>query len=74
MVKQICKIKDVFDLFAGGDVNREHFSAYKTNTHVFGVYSNSLTNHGLYGYTDAPKYAGDSITITGRGSVGHAEY
>lgn len=40
MVKQIYKIKDVFDLFAGGDVNRNHFSAHKTNTHVFGVYSN----------------------------------
>ena len=71
---QTYKIKELFDLFAGGDVNRNHYSAYKTNTHVFGVYSNSLTNHGLYGYTDAPKYPGDSITITGRGSIGHAEY
>ena len=71
---QTYKIKDLFNLFAGGDINRNHFSAYRTNTHVFGVYSNSLISHGLYGYTDVPKYPGDSITITGRGSVGHAEY
>ena len=68
------KIKDVFDLFAGGDVDRNHFSLHKTNSHKYGVYSNSLESKGLYGYTDSPKYVGNSITITGRGSIGHAEY
>ena len=74
MVDKIYKIKDVFNLFAGGDVNRTHFSEYKTSTYIFCIYSNSLADHGLYGYTDVPKYSGDSITITGRGSIGHAEY
>lgn len=74
MVEKVYKIKDVFNLFAGGDVNHSHFSEYKTSAYFFCVYSNSLADHGLYGYTDVPKYSGDSITITGRGSIGHAEY
>lgn len=68
------RIKDIFDLSAGGDVNKEHFSAYKTSEYRYPIYSNSLENHGLYGYTSSPKYSADSVTITGRGSVGHAEY
>lgn len=68
------RIKDIFDLSAGGDVDKEHFSAYKTSEHRYPIYSNSLENHGLYGYTSNPKYSADSVTITGRGSVGHAEY
>ena len=74
MVEKVYKIKDVFNLFAGGDVNHSHCSDYKTSAYIFCVYSNSLADHGLYGYTDVPKYSGDSITITGRGSIGHAEY
>lgn len=68
------KLKDLFNLFAGGDIDIEHFSQYKTPVHCFPIYSNSLNNKGLYGYTSVPKYKGNSITITGRGSVGHAEY
>lgn len=68
------RLKDIFNLFAGGDIDIEHFSHYKTPIHCFPIYSNSLNNKGLYGYTSAPKYKGNAITITGRGSVGHAEY
>lgn len=68
------RIKDIFDLSAGGDVDKKHFSVYKTGECCYPVYSNSLENHGLYGYTSKPKYNADSVTITGRGSVGHAEY
>ena len=68
------RLKDLFNLFAGGDIDIEHFSQYKTPIYCFPIYSNSLNNKGLYGYTSVPKYKGNSITITGRGSVGHAEY
>ena len=68
------RIKDIFDLSAGGDVDKEHFSAYKTSECRYPIYSNALENHGLYGYTSNPKYSANSVTITGRGSVGHAEY
>lgn len=68
------RLKDLFNLFAGDDIDIEHFSEYKTPIYCFPIYSNSLNNKGLYGYTSAPKYKGNSITITGRGAVGHAEY
>lgn len=68
------RLKDLFNLFAGGDIDIEYFSQYKTPIYCFPIYSNSLNNKGLYGYTSVPKYKGNSITITGRGSVGHAEY
>lgn len=68
------KIKDVFDLSAGGDVDRKHFSTYKTSEHQYPIFSNSLENHGLYGYTSNPRCCANAVTITGRGSVGHAEY
>lgn len=68
------KISELFNLYAGGDLDKENFSAYKTPTYCFPIYSNSLKNHGLYGYTSRPKYKEDSITITGRGTIGVAEY
>jgi type I restriction enzyme S subunit len=57
------KLKNLFNLFAGGDIDIEHFSQYKTPVHCFPIYSNSLNNKGLYGYTSVPKYKGNSITI-----------
>ena len=59
-----------FDLFAGGDVDREHFSETRTNIFRYPIYANALQRNGLYGFTSNPKYNGDSITITGRGDVG----
>jgi type I restriction enzyme S subunit len=68
------KLGDLFDLYAGGDVDRNNFSPIKTSTHLYPIYSNSLQNEGLYGYTSVPKYKGNSITITGRGFVGIPMY
>ena len=50
------RLKDLFNLFAGGDIDIEHFSQYKTPIYCFPIYSNSLNNKGLYGYTSVPKY------------------
>jgi len=63
-----------FDLFAGGDVDRECFSHTKTNQCKYPIYANALQKAGLYGYTANPKYRADSITITGRGDIGVAMY
>lgn len=65
---------DIFKLSAGGDLDRTSYSPFRTNTYCFPIYSNSIDNHGLYGFTSKYNYKGDSITITGRGNVGHAEY
>ena len=63
-----------FDLFAGGDVDREHFSETRTNVFKYPIYANALQREGLYGFTSNPRYKGDSITITGRGDVGVPMY
>ena len=68
------KIEDLFDIQVGGDLNLEHYSPNKTTTYCYEIVSNSLTNRGVYGYTSLPHYSADSITVTGRGNVGHAEY
>ena len=68
------KLGDVFEVKVGGDLDVPHYSPYKTIDCRYEIVSNSLTNHGHYGYTSLPNFPGDSITVTGRGNVGHAEY
>ena len=71
---EIKTIGDLFDVEVGGDLQKDCFSSYKTVSHQYPIYSNSLENNGLYGYTTAPNYPAESITLTGRGSLGHAEH
>jgi len=70
----VTNIGTEFDLFAGGDVNRECLSSTQTNKFKYPIYANSLQNEGLYGYTSNPRYKANSITITGRGDIGIAMY
>lgn len=66
------KLGDIFDICAGGDVDKLDFSKGKTQKYKFPIYSNSLENNGLYGYADSYQYPGNCITVTGRGTLGHA--
>ena len=68
------KLGDVFEVKVGGDLDLPHYSPNKTLDCRYEIVSNPLANHGHYGYTSLPKFPGDSITVTGRGNVGHAEY
>jgi type I restriction enzyme S subunit len=68
------KLGDVFEVKVGGDLDLPHYSPNKTLDCRYEIVSNSLANHGHYGYTSLPKFPGNSITVTGRGNVGHAEY
>lgn len=65
---------DIFDLYAGGDVDRSHYSPVKYGKYTIPIYANALQNHGLYGFTDKARYPNNSVTISGRGDIGHAEY
>lgn len=71
---EVKTFEELFEMKAGGDVDKNHFSDSKTHLYKYKIFSNGLENEGLYGYTNLPKYAGDSITITGRGTVGVAMY
>lgn len=71
---EVKRLGELFEMRAGGDVNKQHFSYYKSDKYKYKIFSNGLENEGVYGFTDLPRYKGDSITITGRGTVGVSMY
>jgi len=71
---EVSTFGDVFDVTAGGDVDPKRSKSYRDDTHCYPIYSNALTNHGLYGYCSYGDHQADSITITARGSLGFANF
>ena len=65
-------LADIFTISAGGDIDRQNSSPTYSPSYPYPVYANALTNKGLYGYANYFKVKGDSITVSGRGEVGHA--
>ena len=55
---------------AGGD-KPDVFSAIKTNECAIPIYSNGITNNGLYGYTNNATVTVPSVTISARGTIGY---
>ena len=70
-VKTLC---ECFYISAGRDLQKSFYSATPSGTHCYPIFSNSLENKGLYGYTSNPRHKAGCITITGRGMLGVAEY
>lgn len=65
-------IKDLFKITAGGDIDIKFVSSEKKREYSIPIYANSLEKKGLYGYTNVSKVNVESITVTGRGNIGHA--
>ena len=68
------KLENIYTLSAAGDLRKDLFSPTKDINHPYPIFSNSLENAGLYGYSSEYRYEKDALTITGRGTLGHAEY
>lgn len=66
------KISSLFDVFAGGDISKEHLASDFDDKYKYPVYANTLANKGLYGYSDMYKFKEGTITVTGRGNIGVA--
>ncbi|USS90654.1 restriction endonuclease subunit S [Fructilactobacillus carniphilus] len=62
------KLSDLFLIKAGGDLHKEELS----ETGIYPVISNSLEKNGIIGYSNSFKFDSPTITVTGRGSIGHA--
>jgi len=60
-------IDSITTISIGGDLKILHFSARQNEKCIYPVYSNTVSNRGLYGYYDFVEYSGDSITVIGRG-------
>ena len=71
---KVASLSEVYDLSAGGDLNTSDYSPVKTKEYSYCILSNSLENAGIYGYCSKPQFRGNSITITGRGDIGHSFY
>ena len=54
---------------AGGDKPQNVFPI-KTDLYEYPIYSNGLSNEGLYGFTDKPKISEESVTVSARGTIG----
>ena len=54
---------------AGGD-KPKNVSQTKTDIFQYPIYSNGLSDEGLYGFTDKPKIIEESVTVSARGTIG----
>ncbi len=69
---EVNSLKDVcIKLFAGGDVPKDNFSEEYTSQYTVPIYSNGIGDNSLYGYTNIKKVEYDSVTISGRGTIGY---
>ena len=71
---EVKRLVDCFDISAGRDLIKDCFSEVRTTIFKYPIFSNSLEDKGLYGYTSKPRHKAGSVTITGRGALGVAEY
>jgi restriction endonuclease S subunit len=70
---ELKKLEMLFHISAGGDLSKIIFSKTKSNEYKYPVYSNSLDNKGVYGFSKEYQYEPECVTITARGNVGRAE-
>ncbi|WP_305156649.1 restriction endonuclease subunit S [uncultured Muribaculum sp.] len=68
----IIRLGLLFDAKAGGDAKPEMYSEVKDEKHPFPVYTNSMVESQIYAYTSQALFKAGSITVTGRGDIGHA--
>ncbi|EMG6528975.1 restriction endonuclease subunit S [Providencia rettgeri] len=71
---EVYRFEQNFTIYAGGDVPKDSFSRIKTDAYPYPIFANAIQGRGLYGYTSHKRSKPDSVTITARGYLGHAEY
>ena len=71
---EVSQLSDHFHIYAGGDVPKHSISNFRSETHPYPIFANALQGQGLYGFTGERRAKANSLTITARGYLGHAEY
>lgn len=71
---KILPLSDHFRIYAGGDVPKHSLSTTRSESHPRPIFANALKDRGLYGFTSERRSKRDSLTITARGYLGHAEF
>lgn len=67
------KIKEIAKLYSGGDAPGI-LSDVRTKQCNVPIFSNGLSNSGLYGYTDKAQIFEEAITVSARGTIGAVFY
>lgn len=65
---------EVFHVTAGGDFDPSKSSVLQDETYCYPIYSNAISERGLYGYCSYPEHEAGSITVTARGTLGHSTF
>jgi len=73
-VWEVKRLGDAFTVTAGGDYEPSKSSLIRDETYCYPIYSNSLSEKGLYGFCSYSDHEADSITVTARGTLGIANY
>jgi len=68
------KLGEIFDIFAGGDFIPKLSSEIKDEKHPYPIYSNSVSDKGLYGFSSYYIYKENALTVTARGTLGVANF
>lgn len=71
---EVATIGHLFSITAGGDAKPHLYSYVQDTKHPYPVYTNSSNPNQIYAYTSVPKFNENTITVTGRGDIGHAFY
>lgn len=67
---KIQTLGDVSDMSAGGD-RPKTISDSKTDECQYPIYSNGISDEGLYGYTNDYKISEECVTVSARGTIGY---
>ena len=67
---QKCTLGDVSEMGAGG-VKPQNATPTATHDNTVPIYSNGITDEGLYGFTDKAKIQDESVTVSARGTIGY---
>lgn len=62
----------LFNIKAGGDAKPDVYSETQDAIHPYPVYTNTKSDTDVYAFTSMPTCEANTITVTGRGEVGHA--
>jgi len=70
----VTTVSRLFEIKAGGDLKEDFFSDVQDEVHCYPIYTNSVKLDAVYGYTSKAFYLPNTISVSGRGEIGHAVY
>jgi len=71
---EVAHFSGLFEITAGGDFDPSQSSDLQDDNHPYPIYSNAVSDAGLYGYCSYNGHHSGSISVTARGTLGIANY